>query len=148
VPYNLLLYLEHCAKILAYRHRCPSIYREVCLGVIYYRIYTHLIIKGIVVDFILLSMFEEADLNKNSYIVLLYRHILTLESIDRHISISDFYTINSKGLIMDLKNSAKLFSVSGIKSYLTCHGSLQNLNRYSYIIRRALIDEATKKFIV
>jgi hypothetical protein len=61
---------------------------------------------------------------------------------------SDFYTINGEGSIVDLKNSAELFSVSGMKSCLSCRGPLRNLNRYSRIVRRALIDEATKKFIV
>jgi hypothetical protein len=101
-----------------------------------------------VVDFILLSTFEEIDLDKNPCIVPSCGHILTLESIDRHISMSDFYSTNSEGLIVDLKNSAEPFSASGIKSCLTCRGPLRNLNRYSRIVRRALIDEATKKFIV
>ncbi|KAH7327558.1 hypothetical protein BKA65DRAFT_608325 [Rhexocercosporidium sp. MPI-PUGE-AT-0058] len=108
----------------------------------------HPIIKGIVVDFILSTTFEEVDLNKNPCIMPSYRHILTLESINGHISISDFYTTNSKGLIVDLKNSAEPFSASGMKSCPTCRGPLRNLNRYSRIVRQVLIDEATKKFIV
>jgi hypothetical protein len=61
---------------------------------------------------------------------------------------SDFYTTNGEGSIVDLKNSAKPFSASGMKSCPTCRGPLQSLNRYSRIVRRALIDKATKKFIV
>jgi hypothetical protein len=61
---------------------------------------------------------------------------------------SDFYSTNGEGSIVDLKNSAEPFSASGMKSCLTCRGPLRNLNRYSRIVRRALIDEATKKFIV
>ena len=99
-------------------------------------------------NLILLSTFEGIDLNKNSYLVLLYKYILTLESINKYISILDFYIINNKGLIVDVKNSIKLFSISGIKSYLTYRDSLRNLNRYNRIIRRALIDKAIKKFIV
>ena len=63
-------------------------------------------------------------------------------------SMSDFYTTNGEGSIVELKNSAEPFSASGMKSCPTCRGSLRNLNRYSRIVRRALIDEATKKFIV
>ena len=63
-------------------------------------------------------------------------------------SMSDFYTTNGEGSIVDLKNSADLFSASGMKSCPTCRGPLRNLNHYSRIVRRALIDEATKKFIV
>jgi hypothetical protein len=76
----------------------------------------HLIIKGIVIDFILLYTFREVNLNDNPYIILLCGHILTLESINRHISMLDFYTINAKGSIVDLKNSAEPFSASEMKT--------------------------------
>jgi hypothetical protein len=134
--------------MLAYRYRYLSICREVCLGVIYCQICIYLTIKEIVIDFILSSIFEEVDLDENPCIILSYRYILTLESIDRYISISDFYTINDEGLIIDLKNSAELFSASRIKSCLTCYSLLRNLNCYSRIVRRVLINKATKKFII
>jgi len=89
-----------------------------------------------VVDFILLSIFEEVDLDEDPYIILLYGHILTLESMDRYISISNFYTINAERLIVDLKNSAEPFFASGIKNCPICRGPLRNLNRYSRIFVR------------
>lgn len=101
-----------------------------------------------VVDFIFSSTFEEVNLDENPCIVPSCGHILTLESMDGHMSMADFYTMNSEGSIVDLKNSAEPFSASGMKSCPTCRGPLRNLNRYSRIVRRALIDEATKKFIV
>ncbi|TGO63802.1 hypothetical protein BELL_1063g00010 [Botrytis elliptica] len=108
----------------------------------------HPAIKEMVVDFILSSTFEEVDLDENPCIVPSCGHILTLESMDGHMSMSDFYTMNGEGSIVDLKNSAEPFSASGMKSCPTCRGPLRNINRYSRIVRRALIDEATKKFIV
>ncbi|TGO06847.1 hypothetical protein BTUL_0451g00010 [Botrytis tulipae] len=73
---------------------------------------------------------------------------IAAQVMDGHMSMSDFYTMNGEGSIVDLKNSAEPFSASGMKSCPTCRGPLRNLNRYSRIVRRALIDEATKKFIV
>jgi hypothetical protein len=101
-----------------------------------------------VVDFILSTTFEEIDLDNVPCIVPSCGHILTLESMDGHMNMSDFYTTNDEGSIVDLKNSAEPFSASGMKSCPTCRRPLRNLNRYSRIVRRALIDEATKKFIV
>jgi hypothetical protein len=101
-----------------------------------------------IVDFILSSTFEEVDLDENPCIIPPCGHILTLESMDGHMSMSDFYTMDAEGSIVDLKNSAEPFSASGMKSCPTCRGPLRSLNRYSRIVRRALIDEATKKFIV
>lgn len=63
----------------------------------------YLAIKRIVVNFILLFTFEKVNLNKNLCIMLLYKHILTLKSIDKHMSILDFYTINNKKSIINLK---------------------------------------------
>ncbi|KFY08522.1 hypothetical protein V492_06159 [Pseudogymnoascus sp. VKM F-4246] len=105
-------------------------------------------LKGMVVDFILSSTFEEIDLSNDPCIIPPCGHILTVESMDGHMSMSDFYAFNSEGLITNLKNTAEPFSASALKSCPTCRGPLRNLNRYSRIVRRALIDESTKKFIV
>jgi hypothetical protein len=148
VPCDLLPCSERCAKMLACGHRCPSVCGEVCPGIAFCQICAHPAIKGMVVDFILSSTFEEVELDENPCIVPSCGHILTLESMDGHMSMSDFYTTNAEGSIVGLKNSAEPFSASGMKSCPTCRGPLRNLNRYSRIVRRALIDEATKKFIV
>ncbi|KAI9784989.1 MAG: hypothetical protein M1839_001185 [Geoglossum umbratile] len=101
-----------------------------------------------VVDFILSSTFEEANLDEDPCIIPPCGHILTLESMDGHMSMSNFYTMNTEGSIVGLRNSAEPFSASEMKSCPTCRGPLRGLNRYGRIVRRALIDEATKKFIV
>ncbi|TVY42865.1 E3 ubiquitin-protein ligase rnf213-alpha [Lachnellula subtilissima] len=104
--------------------------------------------RNMIVDFIMSSTFEEVDLDESPCIIPPCGHILTLESMDGHMSMSDFYTMDAEGSIVGLKNNAEPFSASGMKSCPTCRGPLRTLNRYSRIVRRALIDEATKKFIV
>jgi hypothetical protein len=148
VPCYLLPCSERCAKTLSCGHRCPSICGEVCPGVAYCQICAHPKVKGTIVDFIMSCTFDEVDLDENPCIVPSCGHILTMESMDGHMSMSDFYSMSEEGSITDLKNSAEPFSASGMKSCPTCRGPLRNLNRYSRIVRRALIDEATKKFIV
>ncbi|KAL5354313.1 hypothetical protein ACLOAV_000401 [Pseudogymnoascus australis] len=148
VPCDLLPCSERCSKILGCGHRCPSICGEVCRDVAYCQICAHPTIKGMVVDFIMSSTFEEVDLDEDPCIVPPCGHILTLESMDGHMSMSDFYSFDSEGSIIDVKNDAEPFSASEMKSCPTCRGPLRNLNRYSRIVRRALIDESTKKFIV
>lgn len=88
------------------------------------------------------------DLNESPCIIPPCGHILTLESMDGHMSMSDYYFIDDEGLITGLRNSAAPLSTSGMKSCPTCRGPLRTVNRYSRIVRRALLDEATKKFIV
>ncbi|ELR09946.1 hypothetical protein GMDG_04422 [Pseudogymnoascus destructans 20631-21] len=148
VPCDLLPCSERCSKILACGHRCPSICGEVCRDVAYCQICAHPTIKGMVVDFIMSTTFEEIDLDEDPCIIPPCGHMLTLVSMDGHMSMSDFYLFNAEGSIIDVKNSAEPFSSSEMKSCPTCRGPLRNLNRYSRIVRRALIDESTKKFIV
>jgi hypothetical protein len=148
VPCDLLPCSERCTNMLACGHRCPSICGEVCPGVAYCQICAHPAIKEMVVDYILSSSYKEVDLDTDPCIIPACGHILTLESMDGHMSMSDFYISNVEGSIVALKNSAEPFSASGMKSCPTCRAPLRNLNRYGRIVRRALIDESTKKFIV
>jgi len=136
---------ESYKAILICGYQCPSMCGGVCPGTTYCQIYVHPAIMGLVVDFILLSAFEEVELSENPCIVLPCGHVLTLESMDGHMSMPDFYTLNGEGLIVGLKNAAEPYSPSRINSCLRCRRPLRNLNRYSRIIRRALTDEPIKK---
>lgn len=148
IPCDVLPCSERCPMRLACGHQCPSVCGEVCPGVAHCQICAHPDVKGIVIDFIEFSTYEDINLDERPCIVPSCGHIFTLESMDGHMSMSDFYNIDSEGSILGLKNSTEPFSVSEMKRCPTCRGPLRKLNRYSRIFRRALIDEATKKFIV
>ncbi len=148
IPCDMLPCSERCAIKLSCGHQCPSVCGETCPDVRYCQICGDSNTKEMVVDFILSSTFEEADLDESPCIIPSCGHILTLESMDGHMSMADFYTTNDTGTIVGLKTSSEPFSASSIKNCPTCRGPLHNLNRYSRIVRRAMIDEATKKFIV
>jgi hypothetical protein len=147
VPCNLLPCSERCPKPLACGHRCPSICGEVCPPVHYCQTCGTDNIKAMVVDYIMMSTYGEVNLDEEPCIIPSCGHILTLESMDGHMSMSDIYTITD-GYIVGFEDYVKPFSASEMKVCPTCRGSLQNLNRYSHIVRRALIDGTTKKFIV
>lgn len=148
IPCDLLPCSERCAEILSCGHRCPSTCGEVCPSASFCQTCASPSIKGLVVDFIMLSTFEEIDLDETPCIVPSCGHIQTLDSMDGHMSMKDFYNFNEKGTIVGLKNNAEPFSASDMKRCPTCRTSLRSLNRYGRISRRSLIDEATKKFIV
>ncbi|KKK22768.1 hypothetical protein ARAM_003912 [Aspergillus rambellii] len=44
--------------------------------------------------------------------------------------------------------SSEPFSITDIRSCATCRGSLRSISRYGRLVRRALLDESTKKFIL
>ena len=83
----------------------------------YSQICAHQTTKRMVNDSILSSIFEKANLDKNLCIIPRYGH---LERMDGHISISDFYTMNTEGLTVNPKDSAEPLSTSGTKSRPIC----------------------------
>lgn len=104
------------------------------------------------VDYIIGSSYAEIDLDESPCIIPSCGHILTLESMNGHVEISKYYTMSSdtnvENSIIALKSSSVPSSTSGLKNCPLCRKPLRNINRYGRIVRRAWIDEATKKFIV
>lgn len=105
------------------------------------------------VDYIMMdSTYAETDLDENPCIVPSCGHIITLESMDLHMEIAKYYVVSSDATpedpIIALKSSSVPFSASEPKNCPMCRNPLRNINRYGRIVRRAWIDEATKKFIV
>lgn len=148
VPCDILPCSERCSKMLPCGHRCLSICGEVCPDSAYCQICAPAAVKEMVVDFILSSTLEEIDLDENPCIVPPCGHILTVESMDGHMGMSDVYLMDAQGATVGKKNNAEPFSISGLKKCPTCRAPLRSINRYGRIVRRALIDEGTKRFIV
>lgn len=103
-------------------------------------------------DFILGSTYADIDLNENPIIVPSCGHIVTVESMDGHMDLSKFFEVGDSGAgsehVLGLKPNPSPFSTEDLKSCPNCRSPLRNVNRYGRIVRRAWIDEATKKFIV
>lgn len=99
------------------------------------------------VDYLLGSTFGETNLDEDPCLIPDCGHLMTMSSMDGNFALTGYYVINDEGEILALKGSSEPFSAEGSKSCPICRGPLRNLNRYSRIIRRNAIDEATKKFI-
>jgi hypothetical protein len=74
-------------------------------------------------------------------------HIVTVESMDGIMSMGDHYKLDNEGDIVGIKYSSEPFSSDELKTCPKCRGSLRNIARYGRIVCRALLDEATKRFI-
>lgn len=152
VPCDLLPCSKRCSLTLSCGHRCPSVCGEICPEARYCQTCAEKSVKDIMVDYIMGSTYAEIDLDETPCIVPSCGHILTLESMDGHMEIAKHYTIsddtNTGDSIVALKSSSVPFSASELKNCPICRMPLRNINRYGRIVRRAWIDEATKKFIV
>lgn len=152
VPCDLLPCSKRCSLTLSCGHRCPSVCGEICPEAQYCQTCAEKSAKDIMVDYIMGSTYAEIDLDETPCIVPSCGHILTLESMDGHMEIAKYYTISDDtdtgDSIVALKSSSVPFSASELKNCPICRMPLRNINRYGRIVRRAWIDEATKKFIV
>ncbi|GKZ20844.1 hypothetical protein AbraIFM66951_009163 [Aspergillus brasiliensis] len=105
-------------------------------------------VKDRVVDFILGEAYHEIDLNENPCIFPRCGHFLTMESMDGQMDLKAYYELDAGGKPVAITESSKPFSVEDVKRCATCRGSLRDISRYGRLVRRAMLDEATKKFIL
>ena len=152
VPCDLLPCSKRCSLRLSCGHQCPSVCGEKCPDVKHCQQCADKSVKEMMVDYIMGSSYAELALDESPCLIPSCGHILTLESMDGHMDMSKYYTISSdtniENPIIGLKSSSVPFSISELKNCPQCRKPLRNINRYGRIVRRAWIDEATKKFIV
>ncbi|KAL9057566.1 MAG: hypothetical protein Q9206_002298 [Seirophora lacunosa] len=154
--HNAVRCLERCQRIKkGCDHacpKCPSVCGEICPEARYCQKCADKSVKDTMVDYIMGSTYAEINLDETPCIVPSCGHILTLESMDGHMEIASYYTVSDdpcvENSIMGLKSGSLPFSTSELKNCPMCRNPLRNINRYGRIVRRAWIDEATKKFIV
>ncbi|PYH53314.1 putative NF-X1 finger and helicase domain protein, partial [Aspergillus niger CBS 101883] len=139
---------KRCEKLLACGHQCPSICGEMCPQTSFCQICAAPEVKDRVVDFILGEAYHEIDLNENPCIFPRCGHFLTMESMDGQMDMKEQYELDADGKPVAITASSKPFSVEDVKRCATCRGSLRDISRYGRLVRRAMLDEATKKFIL
>jgi len=141
MPCNLLPCSKRCSEILSCGHRCPSVCEKVCSGVQHCQECVDTPIKEMMVDYIMGFSYAEIDLDESPCIIPSCGHILTLESMNGHMSISNYYTLSDEpdgaGSIVGLKSSSEPFSIAELKNCPMCRCPLRNINRYDRIVRRA-----------
>ena len=96
------------------------------------------------------ATYADTALDENPIIVPSCGHLITVESMDAHMQMTEFFTLSLANplVIEGLKRSPKPFEAADLKGCPLCRMPLRDINRYGRIVRRAFVDEATKKFIV
>jgi hypothetical protein len=100
------------------------------------------------VDFILGEQYHEVDLMANPCIFPPCGHLLTIESMDAQMDIKKYYVLDDNGRPVSIATSSHPLSIDDIRTCAICRASLRKVSRYGRLVRRALLDEATKKFIL
>ncbi|KAL7788203.1 hypothetical protein V8C37DRAFT_241026, partial [Trichoderma ceciliae] len=140
---------KRCEKMLDCSHQCPSLCGEVCPGKSFCQQCGTDAIKSVCVDFLEMKEYHEIDLDEEPCIFPDCGHFLTTSSMDGQMGMAAYYDMDGDGHPTQLGKNSEPFSLdrSGIPVCATCRGSLRSIARYGRIVRRAMLDESTKKFI-
>ncbi|KAL9123940.1 MAG: hypothetical protein Q9217_006681 [Psora testacea] len=104
-------------------------------------------IKGAMADVIMGLTYADINLDENPCIVPDCGHVMSIQSMDGLINLAPHYKI-SKDSLPEAPLSLTPDPLSApIKECPMCRGSLRSTHRYNRVVKRALLDESTKKFI-
>ena len=128
----------------------PSVCGERCPDARYCQLCASNEIRDTEVDFILGDTYKNIDLDEDPIVFPQCGHFLTLSNMDMQMDMARHYTMDENRTLTGLKGTSEpiLDEHHPVKSCPHCRGSLRDISRYGRIVRRALLDEATKKFII
>ncbi|CAI7587420.1 unnamed protein product [Penicillium viridicatum] len=139
---------KRCDKKLNCGHQCPSVCGEKCPSSSFCQICGNEDIRNHQVDFILGQTYKEIDLDETPCVFPKCGHFLTIESMDAQMDMASYYEVDASGKPISISVSLAPFSIRDIKTCATCRGPLRDVARYGRLIRRAILDESTKKLII
>lgn len=138
---------KRCKLALSCGHQCPSLCGEACPDARYCQVCGSEDVLSTVVDLLEMKEYREVVVDDAPCIFPDCGHFLTVESMDGQMSMREHYELDDNDTPISISTSSKPFSMDEVKVCSTCRGSLRNISRYGRIVRRAMLDEGTKKFI-
>lgn len=138
---------KRCTLPLSCGHQCPSLCGEACPNARFCQVCGSEDILSSVVDLLELKEYREIALDETPCLFPDCGHFLTVESMDGQMSVREHYELDENDIPRGILAAAKPFSMDEVKVCSACRGSLRSICRYGRIVRRAMLDEATKKFI-
>ncbi|RYP77679.1 hypothetical protein DL771_001047 [Monosporascus sp. 5C6A] len=128
--------------------RCrPSICGEICPDAKYCQSCCSDDIRKTGVDFIMGMQYDEINLDEDPCIFPDCGHFITKSNMDGIMDMKAHYHMSEDDNPIAITKASEPFSMNEVKVCPTCRGSLRNIGRYGRIVRRAMLDEATKKFV-
>ncbi|KAK0716812.1 hypothetical protein B0T26DRAFT_811960 [Lasiosphaeria miniovina] len=148
-PCNWVPCSKRCSKVLICGHQCPSVCGESCPSKEYCQNCASTEIKSTTVDFLEMREYHEIDLDEEPCIFPDCGHFLTIQSMDGQMDIGTHYDLDESGIPIKIRGVSEPFSTDSalVRVCPNCRGSLRNISRYGRIVRRGMLDEATKRFI-
>ena len=95
----------------------------------------------------MMSEFSEYDLDEDPCIIPPCGQLQAVSSMDGHLEMAKYYEMDGT-VCLDIKASSEPYSMNEVKQCPKCRGPLRSMSRYGRLVRRALIDQASKRFIL
>ncbi|CAI2182855.1 2804_t:CDS:10, partial [Funneliformis geosporum] len=136
---------EKCNKRLECGHMCAGVCGEICPTKDFCNTCAPESVKRQVSDEIMKTLFNEVDWDRNKMIVLSCGHVFTMETMDMHMGMEDYY----EGSIKWGWTSVKILptSFANIKTCPDCRTPIKNIRRYGRIVNKCTLDAQNKKFL-
>ncbi|CAB4484431.1 unnamed protein product [Rhizophagus irregularis] len=136
---------ERCNKVLECGHKCAGVCGEICPSKDFCVNCAPEKVKNQVSDMIINSTFSEVDWEQERMIVLTCGHVYTMETMDMHMEMKDYY----EGSIEGGWTSIKILPTSpmNMKTCPTCRAPIKGVRRYGRIINKYTLDIQNKKFL-
>jgi len=147
VPCDWLPCSKRCDIILRCGHRCPSVCGEQCPIPKFCLTCCTEDIKNLQVDYILGQTYKEIDLDEDPCIFPPCGHIVTKTNLDGNMDMVSHYSFSDDGTITGIRSSSAPFSSTDYRRCPVCRGSLRTIARYGRLVKRALLDESTRRLL-
>jgi hypothetical protein len=150
VPCDIIPCDLRCEKKLkSCGHQCPGVCGEIRPDSKFCRICCASDILEQNVDFVMFRKYSEVDIDEDPLIFLSCGHLFVVSTLDGIMELTQHYVTDSKtGKIVGPKSSQRIVnSGSATKGCPVCRKPLRDVDRYNRIIKKAFLDEATRRFV-
>lgn len=150
VPCDIIPCDRRCEKkLVSCGHQCPGVCGEICPDPKFCRICCVPDILEQCVDLVMFRKYGEIDINEDPLIFLSCGHFLAVSTLDGIMELTQHYVTDSQtGKIVGPRSSQRVVnSGSAPKGCPVCRKLLRDIDRYNRIIKKAFLDEATRRFL-
>lgn len=149
VPCNLVPCDKRCDKLLSCGHRCPSICGEKCPGRELCQTCGDADVLERRVDLIMFDKYGDINIDEDPCVFPSCGHYYTVSSLDGLMEIKEHYNVDPvTNIIISPRSSERVVSSDAkLGGCPDCRRPLRDIHRYNRIVKRALLNESTKRFI-
>lgn len=150
VPCDIIPCDKRCDKMLNCGHRCPSICGEKCPDRKFCQTCGNADVLERSVDLITFEKYGEINVDEDPCVFLSCGHFYTVSSLDGIMEIKEYYNVDSATDTIISPRSARrvVNSDAKLRGCPECRLPLRDIHRYNRIVKKALLDESTKRFII